>query len=69
VGFWFYNYAPASIFMGDGGSHFLGYLLAVSSAGTTYFNPEIAASKISVLIPLCRSKSSEIGCSVFICAI
>ena len=31
VGFWFYNYAPASIFMGDGGSHFLGYLLAPGS--------------------------------------
>ena len=52
-GFWFYNYTPASIFMGDGGSHFLGYLLAVSSAGTTYFNSNVAASRISVLIPLC----------------
>ena len=52
-GFWFYNYTPASIFMGDGGSHFLGYLLAVSSAGTTYFNSATAASRISVLIPLC----------------
>ena len=52
-GFWFYNYTPASIFMGDGGSHFLGYLLAVSSAGTTYFNSSVAASRISVLIPLC----------------
>ena len=53
VGFWFYNYSPASIFMGDGGSHFLGYLLAVSSAGTTYFNPAIASSRLSVLIPIC----------------
>ena len=52
-GFWFYNYTPASIFMGDGGSHFLGYLLAISSAGTTYFNSATAASRISVLIPLC----------------
>lgn len=52
-GFWFYNYTPASIFMGDGGSHFLGYLLAVSSAGTTYFNSATASSRISVLIPLC----------------
>ncbi|MBO5923408.1 MAG: undecaprenyl/decaprenyl-phosphate alpha-N-acetylglucosaminyl 1-phosphate transferase, partial [Lentisphaeria bacterium] len=52
-GFWFYNYTPASIFMGDGGSHFLGYLLAISSAGTTYFNSNAAASRISVLIPLC----------------
>ena len=53
LGFWFYNYTPASIFMGDGGSHFLGYLLAVASAGTTFFNPDIAASRLSVLIPLC----------------
>ena len=53
LGFWFYNYAPASIFMGDGGSHFLGYLLAVASAGTTYFRSDVTASKISVLIPLC----------------
>ena len=53
LGFWFYNYTPASIFMGDGGSHLLGYLLALSSAGTTFFNPDIAASRISVLIPLC----------------
>ena len=53
MGFWFYNYTPASIFMGDGGSHLLGYLLAVSSAGTTYFNSSVAASKLSILIPLC----------------
>ncbi len=53
LGFWFYNYTPASIFMGDGGSHFLGYLLAVSSAGTTFFNPDMASSKLPVLIPLC----------------
>ncbi len=53
LGFWFFNYAPASIFMGDAGSHFLGYLLAVSSAGTTFFNPAVAASRLSVLIPLC----------------
>ena len=53
LGFWFYNYTPASIFMGDGGSHFLGYLLALASAGTTFFNPSMASSRITVLIPLC----------------
>jgi len=52
-GFWFYNYTPASIFMGDGGSHFLGYLLGLASAGTTFFNPDLASSRLSVLIPLC----------------
>ena len=53
LGFWFYNCAPASIFMGDGGSHFLGYLLALASSGTTFFNPEAASSRFSILIPLC----------------
>ena len=53
LGFWFYNYTPASIFMGDGGSHLLGYWLALSSAGTTFFNPASASSRLSVLIPLC----------------
>ena len=52
IGFWFYNHSPASIFMGDGGSHFLAYILAVISARVTYYNPEIAASRLSVLIPL-----------------
>ena len=52
IGFWFYNHSPASIFMGDGGSHFLAYILAVISARVTYYNPAIAASRLSVLIPL-----------------
>ena len=52
IGFWFYNHSPASIFMGDGGSHFLAYILAVISARVTYFNPEISASRLSILIPL-----------------
>lgn len=52
IGFWFYNHSPASIFMGDGGSHFLGYLLAVTSAKVTYYNPEVSASHLTVLIPL-----------------
>jgi len=52
IGFWFYNHSPASIFMGDGGSHFLAYILAVVSARVTYYNPEISASRLSVLIPL-----------------
>ena len=52
IGFWFFNHSPASIFMGDGGSHLLGYLLAVISARVTYYNPEISASRLTVLIPL-----------------
>lgn len=52
IGFWFFNHSPASIFMGDGGSHFLGYLLAVISAKITYFNPEFSTTRFTVLIPI-----------------
>ena len=38
--------------MGDGGSHFLGYMLAVISAKVTYFNPLVSESRLSLLIPL-----------------
>ncbi len=51
-GFWIYNAAPASIFMGDSGSHFLGYLAAVISARVTYFTHGGAQSKLTLLIPL-----------------
>ena len=56
-GFWLFNKAPASIFMGDAGSHLVGFLLAVTSARVTYYNydPETAgtaAGKFSILIPL-----------------
>ena len=51
-GFWVYNAAPASIFMGDSGSHFLGYLAAVISARVTYFNHGGERSKLTLLIPL-----------------
>lgn len=50
-GFWLFNKAPASIFMGDAGSHLVGFLLAVVSARVTYYNPGVAAGKYAVLIP------------------
>ena len=52
VGFWFFNHHPASIFMGDSGSHFLGYSLAVLSAGASYYVPEVSSTKLTFLIPL-----------------
>jgi UDP-GlcNAc:undecaprenyl-phosphate GlcNAc-1-phosphate transferase len=52
VGFWFFNHSPATIFMGDSGSHFLGYLLAVSGAKVTFYNPDISTTKFPILIPL-----------------
>ncbi len=47
-----FNYSPASIFMGDAGSHLLGFLIAVISTKTTFYNSNIASSKFSVLIPI-----------------
>lgn len=50
--FWLFNRYPASMFMGDAGSHFLAFLLGVISVKVTYYNPEIASSRFAVLIPL-----------------
>ncbi len=52
AGFWIYNRSPASIFMGDSGSHLLGYLLAVISAKVTYYTPGVSTTKFTMLIPL-----------------
>jgi UDP-GlcNAc:undecaprenyl-phosphate GlcNAc-1-phosphate transferase len=51
-GFWFYNANPASIFMGDSGSHFLGFLAAVVAAGVSYFDVSFSQSRFPVIIPL-----------------
>ncbi len=51
LGFWVFNYNPASIFMGDSGSHFLAYILAVVSIKITYMLPE-SVSYAPVIIPL-----------------
>ena len=50
--FWIFNSSPASIFMGDAGSHFLAFLLAVISAKVTYYNPASASTRFAILIPL-----------------
>ncbi len=51
-GFWFYNANPATIFMGDSGSHFLGYLVAVIAAKTTFFHSGYSLSRLPQLMPL-----------------
>lgn len=51
IGFWFYNRSPASIFMGDSGSHFLGYLLGVLGTLTVFYN-ESSPTTAPVLIPI-----------------
>lgn len=52
LGFWFFNHSPASIFMGDAGSHFIGFMLAAISAKVTYYNPAVSTTHLTVLIPL-----------------
>ena len=51
-GFWFYNTTPATIFMGDSGSHFLGYLAAIVSAQVTFFDKSFSLSRFPMLMPL-----------------
>lgn len=40
VGFLVFNFPPARIFMGDGGSLVVGFILAVLTARTTFYNPD-----------------------------
>src|ERR1700682_1522047 len=48
IGFLFYNFNPASIFMGDSGSLFLGFVLAVSSIRTN----QKSSTAVSLLGPV-----------------
>jgi UDP-GlcNAc:undecaprenyl-phosphate GlcNAc-1-phosphate transferase len=55
VGFLFYNVHPASIFMGDAGSMFLGYMLAVLTVLGTYYVPDASKTDqttFPVIVPL-----------------
>ncbi len=52
LGFLFFNWPPARIFMGDSGSHFIGYLLAVLGILTTYYSPLTEGTPAALLIPL-----------------
>lgn len=51
-GFLIFNFPPASIFMGDAGSMVLGYMLAVCSILTTFYDPGIGRTPYGVLVPL-----------------
>ena len=48
LGFLFYNFNPASIFMGDTGSMFLGFVLAASSIWTN----QKSSTAVAILVPL-----------------
>jgi UDP-GlcNAc:undecaprenyl-phosphate GlcNAc-1-phosphate transferase len=40
IGFLVFNFPPAKIFMGDGGSLVIGFILAILTARTTYYAPD-----------------------------
>ncbi len=52
AGFLPHNAPPARIFMGDAGSHFLGFVLAVQGVLTTFYVPGEAETGAPLLIPL-----------------
>jgi len=51
VGFLFYNVHPASVFMGDAGSLFLGYMLAVLTVLGTYYR-QTHPTTFPIVVPL-----------------
>jgi len=52
LGFLCFNFPPASIFMGDGGSLVVGFLLGFLTIRTTYIDPGAARAWYGVFMPL-----------------
>ena len=52
LGYLPYNFAPASVYMGDAGSMVIGYLLAVLTVLTTFYDPGQGLRPFGVLVPL-----------------
>jgi UDP-GlcNAc:undecaprenyl-phosphate GlcNAc-1-phosphate transferase len=52
-GFLLLNRPPARLFMGDAGSHFLGFCLGVAGALTTYYVPGESPTLAPLLVPAC----------------
>lgn len=52
IGFLVFNFPPAKIFMGDGGSLVIGFLLAVLTARTTYFHEDLGGGWYGVFMPV-----------------
>ena len=52
LGFLVFNFPPAKIFMGDGGSLVLGFLLGVLTARTTYYHPNLGGGWYAVFMPV-----------------
>ncbi|MBX3364147.1 MAG: undecaprenyl/decaprenyl-phosphate alpha-N-acetylglucosaminyl 1-phosphate transferase [Phycisphaeraceae bacterium] len=52
LGFLVFNFPPAKIFMGDGGSLILGFLLAFLTTRTTFYDPAVSAGWYALCMPL-----------------
>lgn len=52
LGFLFFNFPPASIFMGDTGSMFLGYMLATATCLSTFMSAAHTNFLFPLLVPL-----------------
>lgn len=53
TGFLWWNWSPASIFMGDTGSHFIGLLIASLTIVGTFYEESPAIGRHVMLAPLC----------------
>lgn len=52
LGFLPSNFQPAKIYLGDAGSHFIGFMLAVLPILTTFYTETVTPTRWPVLIPL-----------------
>lgn len=52
LGFLHFNFPPARVFMGDAGSLFVGYMMAVLTAMTTYFDSRGGGTPYALAMPL-----------------
>jgi UDP-GlcNAc:undecaprenyl-phosphate GlcNAc-1-phosphate transferase len=52
LGFLAFNFAPASIYMGDAGSLVIGYMMAVLTILTTFYDPTQHLTPFGVLVPV-----------------
>lgn len=52
LGFLFFNFPPATIFMGDAGSLVVGFVVALITLRTTYYHQDISVDWYPVLMPL-----------------
>jgi len=65
LGFLWFNAPPASIFMGDGGSMVLGFILSVLTIRTTYYEP--GRNWYAVLMPVFYEASGDLGTRHGVC--